>query len=410
MKILTVTNYYPPYFIGGYEIACKETMEFLKAKGHKVMVITSDYLKDKDEDENVIRKMKYSNPSKIQQKINEYRNYKILEKYIQKFKPDLVYFWSLRGIGINIIKAVEEKNIPKVFEIGDFWMYGYMQPSFKKKIISLVPFIKRKHVNISPAICVSKWVQKEMKTVYKSETTYVYHNATFIPKVTLRKTSPIKFIFSGRLDREKGLDIAIKALIKFSKKYRESPFTFDIYGSGDAHFIQECKLLATPIRSKVIFKGKVDLKREIYTSASILLMPTRMREPFGLVIIEAMAHRCAVIATNAYGPSEIISHEENGLLFRYEDYNDLFHNIEKLYFDRGLLKRLQDNAYDHASKNYSLTCVKSKVEKTLLDIAGFKSEDYNDFEQANFDRESLKHLQNNSHTYVSRNSSLTSVK
>lgn len=30
MKILTVTNYYPPHFLGGYEIACKDTMEFLK--------------------------------------------------------------------------------------------------------------------------------------------------------------------------------------------------------------------------------------------------------------------------------------------------------------------------------------------------------------------------------------------
>ncbi|SFV70068.1 Glycosyltransferase [hydrothermal vent metagenome] len=410
MKILTVTNYYPPYFIGGYEIACKETMDFLKDKGHDVMVITSDYIKNEDEDKNIIRKMKYSKPSRIQKKINEYKNYKILQKHIQQFKPDLVYFWSLRGLGINMIKAVEEKSIPKVFEIGDFWMYGYTQPSFKKKIISLLPFIGRKKLNISPAICVSKWVQKEMKTVYNSEITYVSPNATFIPKVVLQKTSPIKFIFIGRLDKAKGLDIAIEALLKFAKKYPESPFTFDIYGNGDAHFIQECKLLCTPIQSKVNFKGQVNLKREMYTDASILLMPTRVREAFGLVIIEAMAYKCAVIATNAYGPSEIITHEENGLLFKPEDYNDLFHNIEKLYFDRGLLKRLQDNGYNDVSKNYSLTSVKSKVEKILLDIAGFKRKDHNDFEAPNSNRESLQLLQENTYDYMLKKCSLASVK
>jgi len=140
MKILTVTNYYPPHFLGGYEIACKDTMEFLKKMGHEVVVITSQYNKNDEVEDGVSREMhlvNYKKVSRFEKKIQEYKNYKILLDAIKKVKPDLVYFWSLRGFGVGLIRAVEEQNIAKVFEIGDFWMYGYMQKqSISKRILS----------------------------------------------------------------------------------------------------------------------------------------------------------------------------------------------------------------------------------------------------------------------------------
>ncbi|WP_294966830.1 glycosyltransferase, partial [Sulfurimonas sp.] len=177
MKILTITNYYPPHFIGGYEIACKDTMDFLKSKGHEIVVLTSDYHNNQDNKDNVLRKMNlidYATSSKIQKKMDEYKNYEIVLDTINIFKPDLVYFWSLRGLGINLIEAVQNQNIPKVFEIGDFWMYGYMQKESKLKQIikSFIPFFNTKKIKITPSICVSNWVAKEMQEVYKSDTTY----------------------------------------------------------------------------------------------------------------------------------------------------------------------------------------------------------------------------------------------
>ena len=376
MKILTITNYYPPHFIGGYEIACKETMDFLKKRGHEVVVVTSDYSKGQDKEENVLRKMHltdYSKTSKIQKKTDEYKNYKIILDAIKMIKPDLVYIWSLRGLGLYLIEAVEEHNIPKVFEIGDFWMYGYMQKESKLKEIikSFIPFLNTQNIKITPSICVSNWVAKEMREVYKSDTTYTYPNATLIPKKKIYKNNKnIKFIFAGRIEEEKGLDLAIDALNRFAQIHPDSPFSFDIYGSGDKAYIDKCKALAKPIASKVNFKGKVQSKKQIYTNASILLMPTRMREPFGLVIIEAMAYRCAVIATNVYGPSEIIDHGKNGLLFDIHSLNDLLIQIEKLYFNTEYLNRIQENAYEHVSQNYSIVKVKTKVEKLLQNIAG----------------------------------------
>ena len=43
MRILVVSNLYPPHHIGGYELCCKEAVDGLRKRGHEVWVLTSDY-------------------------------------------------------------------------------------------------------------------------------------------------------------------------------------------------------------------------------------------------------------------------------------------------------------------------------------------------------------------------------
>ena len=379
MKILTVTNYYPPHFIGGYEIACQETMDFLKEQGHEVVVVTSDYHKPDTKEDGILRDMhltNYNKTSLLHKKSDEYHNYRVMTDAIKTTKPDLVYFWSLRGIGLSVIQAAQKHNIPKVFEIGDFWMYGYMQKGskLKQKINSFLPFSKNQNIQITPTICVSEWIAKEMREIYKSDKTYVYPNATSIPRKKICKNNQkIRFIFVGRIDEKKGLDLAIETLNTFTLKHPNSEFSFDIYGDGEQVYVDKCKALAKPIASMVNFKGKVESREEIYSNASVLLMPTKEREAFGLVVIEAMAHGCAVIATNAYGPAEIIDHGENGILFDIQNPNDLLAQIEHIYFNSQYLDRLQENGYQHVLQNYSIPKVKSEVETLLKHIAGVAS-------------------------------------
>jgi hypothetical protein len=41
VKILVLSNLYPPDFIGGYELACEQAVDALIARGHEVRVLTS---------------------------------------------------------------------------------------------------------------------------------------------------------------------------------------------------------------------------------------------------------------------------------------------------------------------------------------------------------------------------------
>jgi glycosyltransferase involved in cell wall biosynthesis len=212
-------------------------------------------------------------------------------------------------------------------------------------------------------------VAEEMKNKYKISNNYVFPNAIYIPlELKIKNEKIFKFIFVGRIEEGKGLDLAISALVEFHKKYPEMPFHFDIYGQEDKTYLLKCKNLSKSIIDKISFHGNVQNRNTMYDKASVLLMPTRVRETFGLVIIEAMAQGCVVIATDAYGPSEIIDDKKNGLLFEPNNKNDLLNQIILVYFNRNLFKKLQRNGYEHVKKNYNILHVKPKIESLLKAI------------------------------------------
>jgi hypothetical protein len=64
----------------------------------------------------------------------------------------------------------------------------------------------------------------------------------------------------------------------------------------------------------------------------IQIVPSKL-EGFGIAAIEGMSHNACIIASNVAGLTDIIKHEENGLLVEYGDVFQLAHSIEKLIND-----------------------------------------------------------------------------
>ena len=44
MRILALTNLYPPHYLGGYELICYMVVNELRARGHDVQILTSDHM------------------------------------------------------------------------------------------------------------------------------------------------------------------------------------------------------------------------------------------------------------------------------------------------------------------------------------------------------------------------------
>src|SRR3954464_12624933 len=42
LRVLVVTNMYPPHHLGGYELSCRDTVERFVERGHGVAVLTSN--------------------------------------------------------------------------------------------------------------------------------------------------------------------------------------------------------------------------------------------------------------------------------------------------------------------------------------------------------------------------------
>jgi D-inositol-3-phosphate glycosyltransferase len=80
-----------------------------------------------------------------------------------------------------------------------------------------------------------------------------------------------------------------------------------------------------------------------FQAADVVVVPS-LNEPFGLVIIEALAAGTPVIASNVDDIPTIVRDRENGLLVPANDPTALANAIETIANDRELLQAMQENA------------------------------------------------------------------
>ena len=90
-------------------------------------------------------------------------------------------------------------------------------------------------------------------------------------------------------------------------------------------------------------------------------------EPFGIVIVEAMALGKPVVAGASGGPQEIITHEENGLLAPYGDDETLAHCILRYIDDPAWAQRLGEAARERA-QDFSPRAYAKRFVDTLYDV------------------------------------------
>jgi glycosyltransferase involved in cell wall biosynthesis len=118
--------------------------------------------------------------------------------------------------------------------------------------------------------------------------------------------------FLGRLSPEKGVDTAIRAARAVGVPLRIGG---NLPDSREARSAFEAQVRPS-LGDGVQWLGELDdhQKRKLLRGADALLFPIRWREPFGLVMAEALACGTPVIAMRAGATPEVVRHGETGFL------------------------------------------------------------------------------------------------
>jgi glycosyltransferase involved in cell wall biosynthesis len=135
-----------------------------------------------------------------------------------------------------------------------------------------------------------------------------------------KKTSYPSFLYLGRLQPYKNIDIAIKAFKKVVEKYPAARLT--IAGFGEMSF--DLKTLAEKlnIAEYVHFTGKVSQseKSQLMAEHWVFIQPS-MLEGWGITVIEANASATPVIASNVNGLKDSVVDQKTGILVKPKDVN-----------------------------------------------------------------------------------------
>ncbi|MDK4249518.1 glycosyltransferase family 4 protein [Corynebacterium pseudodiphtheriticum] len=165
------------------------------------------------------------------------------------------------------------------------------------------------------------------------------------------KTAPVEIVFLGRLDESrKGLDVLLEALHQLDRDVRVT-----IMGGGRKREVPG-----------IDFVGRVSdaEKAAILGRADIYVAPNLGGESFGIVLVEAMAAGCAVVASDLEA-FEVVCDAANespaGVLFRTGDSADLMRVLRMLVDNFEHRRRLVEAGIKRAH-NFDWESVATQVE------------------------------------------------
>ena len=401
MKILIITNLFPPYVLGGYEILCGQVCKLLADKGHSISVLTTthglnDNCSQKNENfyPNIIVDrllnvyIPFNMPAGIErrkrQKTQKF-NYKITKDVINRIKPDTIFFWSQLRLTLGSSRAAQDSGIPIAYTFNDMHVASYLQKPFGLMPRTLYRYIAShlffsditlKGITFDNTTCISQQLKNDLiaKGVSIHNSKVIYQGIpveNFPSKETPGSlTSPVKVLYVGQLHNYKGVHTLIKAIKVFEEKNGSCKLSLTIAGDGPQDYKDTLKNLADKCESSVSFAGKVphELLAEMYRNHDIFIFPSEWPEPFGLTHLEAMSSGLPVISTTSGGHGEFLKDEVNCLAFEKGNFNELAARLEKLINNPELAKQLALSGQKVATEDFSLERYVNDLELFLKKI------------------------------------------
>lgn len=135
----------------------------------------------------------------------------------------------------------------------------------------------------------------------------------------------------------------------FQKVNSKIPSKLLMIGDGPERIRAETLARDLGIEDKVRFLGKINITYKILACSDIFVLPSES-ESFGLVALEAMASKNAIVSTNIGGISELNIDKKTGFLSKVGDIEKMTNDIILLLQKPVLLEKFKTNAYQRSSK------------------------------------------------------------
>ncbi len=235
------------------------------------------------------------------------------------------------------------------------------------------PILNRAFENIDGKIAVSKSALRSIKRHFNGKFRIIPNGVDtrrFGPHVAPMKNLKIAnekiVLFVGRIEPRKGLSTLIKAFELVVKKIPEAKLVI----VGDTPLKRVYEYRTRKLTDRVVFLGKVPAKMipSVYRSADVFVAPASGKESFGIVLIEAMASKIPVIASDIEGYREVVIDGHNGLLFPVNDYQHLAETIERVLKDRDLASKLEENGRNYVEGKFSWDVITDQIENFYSEV------------------------------------------
>lgn len=409
MKILVISNLYPPHGIGGYEERCFNTVNTLKERGHDVHVLTSDHKvegRQSVEEPHVTRKLRvhgfYGHPwLPIHDLYDlEKHNQQTLSATIAAVCPDVIHVWNMGGISKALLHTLEALPTPLVYDISDHWIARSLIADVWLSWWNEPGSLKRKLLRkFSESTGIKNLADKQVPTdsVHALKFKNIYFCSRFMRDLTAEQGYPVdhadivycgveyelfkqktefqpprRFIWVGRLAEDKDPMTTIKGFL-MARKQSDLPLCLDVYGRGEADYVQqlESEIKQNDASEAIRIKSAThEEMRQLYSDYDAYIFSSNWGEPFALTPLEAMSANLPVIMCPDGGDAELLEDGVNALEFVAGSPTSLAEAILRFLEIDDYGERMSKTARKQVEEHYTIESMTQKIESILQRACG----------------------------------------
>jgi len=378
LRILVLTNLYPPQELGGYGRSIFDFVANLRLLGHTVQVLSSDapYLGgdlalDRQVDRNLQLLGSYdggltavSDPAERQQR--QAHNGALLEQKLQHWCPQAVLLGNLDMLGPELLHQLMARGVP-------CWHHhGFSQPAFAP---AHLPAPVHPYYPLANSHFSARALQQHLscRGVQPARVPVIYPGAQthlFADLLPQPLGGPLRIAYAGLLIGAKGAHVLVEALARL--KEWGVPFSCELAGGRLAddypdnlqRFVEQAGMDA-----QVRLLGKLDRHqlRELLARSPVFVFPSTWEEPFGISQVEALAAGCLVVSSGTGGAGETVHDDLNGRRFRPSDSAHLADVLVDIYRNPQVHEPLRQRGRRLAQTHFDTARETQKLSRLIVE-------------------------------------------
>ncbi|MHB8277213.1 MAG: glycosyltransferase family 4 protein [Candidatus Humimicrobiaceae bacterium] len=418
MNILFISEYFPPYDVGGAEISTSLIIKYVSNYSN-CYILTERYQKEPWIFNNspvfpILKRIHMEQRSFV----NIFRyginiilapliNILVIVNFIKKYNIDIIHFIPTAYYYSPLVIAAILTKKPFVIDVRN---YSLVCPaSFTSKFCKDNNYIKHNHNCLKSNYAVNNKIFKIINPVFALYEYMVFYFHIKFLRLTLRSSVNYKIIPNSRFVRDVLINngypknkmqviyniinilpenkkryvrerkIVYAGILEKSKGIWDVVFAFDLLKDKNLSLViagngREMDSLKKYIKEKkisnIVFTGKLsnEMIHDLYRESKIIVAPSDFPEPFGRFILESMATETPLITTNVGGTPEGVKNRETGIILEPNNPIKLARAIKELLNNDKLYQRIINNLKKEINK-YSPETIgqqRLKLYKSLL--------------------------------------------
>lgn len=292
------------------------------------------------------------------------------------YQPDLIHLSNALLLGMaQPLKQALKVPVVCTLQDEDVWVDA-MRTEFQELTWNLM---REKAKDVDLFVSVSTYFSKRMQALLDLKPKQLTTLHLGVDPSDYTYVSPVKkgrsIGFLSRMCAENGLDILVDAFLLLKQKPEFSDCRLVLTGG---HTSDDQKYIAQQMKKfrQAGCLHSVDLpvmfdelhKRLFFEQVSVLSVPVRNGEAFGIYLTEAMASGVPVVQPNLGAFPEIIEKSCGGVNYGQNTPENLAHALEKIFSDRSLLEQLSWNARKSTESTFNIRLLALKLGNLYRDL------------------------------------------